>query len=287
MTNQLDGSEVTVEYEIVDAMDLFMDAIGPERFDVLLASNQPELELDFDGDVWPLGEVFSDAEQVRDLIKTSDSWTAYSKPHTKVYGNSSRDAEDISAIDDASLRQHVERSGIEDHDSADVIIVSREVQGGRIQAATLMGQSFPMVAAASAAIKIDREFLFRGAGDEWRALRLPTVSEDTTISDIVPLHERGEQLLLVIDGEGFYSSMDHGQTWEDFNLGEKRLAAARSIKTHVVGVPPTVYVLLDNDLGGEGEVDNFLFKLERRKWLERLRMGLIRVLSSPAESVVP
>lgn len=279
----LHGTTTPAEVRIVDAREMFEDAIGPERFDVLLASNDDALEIDYGGEPIRLSDVQREVE-LWDGLVASGEWVVYTEParrtvnvpHLRSRDDPARLRELREAIDvEATLAEHLVASQIAVMEHGVVEIVSRRTPAGEIRAATLLGRSFPMVASADTAVRVERRFLFAGAEDSaWRPVSLPTVEPDSTISDLIPLDAQGRRLLLLLEGEGLYHSSDAGRSWRRFNLGERRLATDGDVQVVAVGNPRVVHALVVNDLENVGDEDNHLFRLVWRDWLERLRIGL-------------
>lgn len=278
--NQLDGTETPVEFQIIDAMDLFIDAIGPERFDTLLATNDADLEVLQGGTLIRLSDIDQEIELWPELIRAQD-WVAHSKPASSSFpirtfrAAAQGEVPGLPKDDVESITTYLGSSGIGNMEWGSVDLVSRLTSGGIIRAATLVGQTGHGIAyGIDTSEEIRRVILFDGIDDEvWRTIRVPATRRDSRVLDIVTLDESGTRLLLVLSGEGLMYSSDSGHSWQDFNLGEKRLATVGAIKVVTMG-PEFVYALVDNDLKGDGSRENFLFRLQQRDWRDRLRLGL-------------
>jgi hypothetical protein len=114
--------------------------------------------------------------------------------------------------------------------------------------------------------------LYRGGSQTaWTVVDLPRDSPLTRVVDVFVLDAAGMRALVATDREGYFRTTDGGATWQSANFGESRLRAGGSLQTFPVG--PELYALavLNHQPGDD---DNPLFRLERREWVERWRVGL-------------
>ncbi len=289
--SRLDDQSGDFQYRIESAMDQFMGAMGPERFDQLLASNVTDLEIDYDGEAIRLSDVSMEFEIWQQLLDSGD-WITYTAPLINKYRITGRvQAHDDATITELSeqmngeltLARHLTNSDIGRMEMRSVSVLSRDHEAGQFRLATLYGvEEHPIAYSINTANIRQWQLLLQRPGEnDWSVLSLPTDDPALVVTDLNVLDHHGHRLLLTILGEGFYHSVDGGQVWEPFNVGENRLATDGTIKTVIVGVEPTIYALVDNDESTDGSQQNFLFRLTHRDWQTRLRIGLIEWLATP------
>jgi hypothetical protein len=286
--NLLDGSTTPARFRINDAMEVFRDAIGPERFDMRLGTNVADLEVDYDGTPILLSDIDGEVEIWDDLIESGD-WVAYSPPtrlELALIRSDSRTEESLrqelgERLDDPSaLAARLAASDILRMEQASLSIISRQTSSGAVELATLVGrQEHGIAGSVETTERVERLILFRRPGAvDWQPIAPPLTRLDSTPFDIVPLDDRAARLLLVFSGEGLVYSDDSGSTWQDFNLRERRLATDGDVKVIPAGTPASIYVLVDNDLESDGSRDNHLLRLDTRSWRGRLRIALLNLL---------
>jgi hypothetical protein len=123
------------------------------------------------------------------------------------------------------------------------------------------------------------QWLFRSSnGSDWVKVNLPLeVNPKYRVLNVRTLSEDGSQAILLTNSEGFFRTLDGGQTWEDINFGEASFIQGDKLKIIVTQSPSYVYVLVDhNQTFSEGE--NPLFSLKKRNWLDRWRAGFVDLL---------
>lgn len=288
--SNVDRSGGEFEYLIMDAMDEFLDAIGPERFDRRLASNVSDLQIDYDGFATHLADVdIAEESRIWQQLLDSGNWITYSAPVIRQYrivgrereGSDARISDLVDQLDgETALARDLAQSEIDTMEMRSAAILSRDEPAGRFRIATLLGREEHGIAHSATAMRTTRELFLQGPEQTaWRPISVPTTDPAATVSDLRVLDSDGRKILLVFGGEGFFRSLDGGETWTEFNVGEKRLAGVGAIKTVLVGAEPVVYALVDADLSGDGSRDNFLFRLERRNWRARLRIALVERLT--------
>ncbi len=111
----------------------------------------------------------------------------------------------------------------------------------------------------------------------WRQAVLPAGLPRIQIVDVHRSTDVPSLLFLVTDRAGVFRSRNFGVTWEEANFAEAALRQATNIK-FVLAPGPSAYALaiLHNK---PGEDSNPLFRLEKRNWITRCRLGLARILS--------
>jgi TIR domain len=286
--NLLDGSTTPATFRINDAMEVFRDAIGPERFDVRLGSNVADLEVDYGGSPMRLSDIDGEVEIWDQLIHSGD-WVVYSPParyELELISSRARTEDSLSQVlagrvdDAASLVAHLVASDILEMEQVQLAIASRPTARGTLRLATLLGREEHGIAfSVGTTDRVERMILFRSPEDaDWTEIRPPSTRLDSTPVDINSVDGEAMRLLLVLSGEGLAYSDDAGRTWQDFNLGETRLASDGEIQVIPAGDPASIYVLVDNELEGDGSRQNYLFRLDRRDWRDRLRLALVNWL---------
>jgi hypothetical protein len=125
--------------------------------------------------------------------------------------------------------------------------------------------------------ELPRVHLYRGATHTaWTVANLPNTTPSTTIVDVFPLDPRGQHALALTDREGYFRTSDGGVKWQSANFDEPRLQNGRAVKTIIVGTDVYSLAILNKNPGDD---DNPLFRLARRTWLQRWRIGVGRWLS--------
>jgi len=114
-------------------------------------------------------------------------------------------------------------------------------------------------------------FYRAGKDHNWRFMDLDRRSEQSRVEDVFRVSEETHETLVWAAGEGFFRTRNRGERWETTNLGESSFELARSVKSVLVG--PELYALAVFNTGADGGV-NPLFRLERRGWIRRWRVGV-------------
>lgn len=109
-------------------------------------------------------------------------------------------------------------------------------------------------------------------GGPWVSANLPS----DAVSGLWPLDATGQYSLLLTNDKGYFFTHNGGKTWEEGNYNETGFANGIYVKTFVLN-KNTIYALIDR---GEQASDppNPLFRLQKRNWWQRWRIGLIQLL---------
>jgi hypothetical protein len=105
---------------------------------------------------------------------------------------------------------------------------------------------------------------------------LPLETRATRVVDVLAIDPEMRSILVVSDREGLFRSVDGGATWSGANLGESRLRDGERVRVMVAG--STVFALAAVH-SQPGDDPNPLFRLTRRDWWRRWRLGLATLLS--------
>jgi hypothetical protein len=272
----LSDREITVEFNQVyldDGYDEWVEVWDPEH---LVFSNVSSEELTINGDT--LSSIENE-DDLWDEIINSQEWVTYQKPEFKELGDvyEGGEHEDVLKIvqeipnvtnHEALVRQLTPM--LKQAEISHVTLISSVARDVRADILEISG----FIDSPEMREGIPMQWLFRGtASSPW----LPLEVECTKVVDVKPLDREGKQALIITENKGYFRTGDDGKTWTEANFGEASFREGGQVKTIVAGSQPMIYSLVDrNKTFNKGE--NSLFRFKHRNWIERWRVGLIRVL---------
>ncbi len=281
IANRLEGRDVKVEYEIVDLQQSFVEANDGMWFKEKVLSSAPDRTVALGGSSISLDDI--DGEW--DELAATPELAAYRPPAVVKYERLGVLLQDKSGntlagrLGDKSLADVLRPLLTNDPDvDCTAVVVKRRDANRTFAAATLVTRIYNEVAHLLERRKVN--YLIHNPGHpQWHTVNLREgVGE---IVDVIPLDVTGNQLVVATETGGLLRTLNGGETWSDFNLGEDRLLAGRSIR--IIASTPAIYTLVDS-AAANPSATNFLFRHNRRGWLDRLRIALINLLSRPGRA---
>jgi hypothetical protein len=111
----------------------------------------------------------------------------------------------------------------------------------------------------------------------WIELKLSEILQKSKLLDLIALDASGKNFMILTTDKGYYRTFDGGKKWEESNYGEMSFQNGKTVKT-LVTPSSVVYAFVDkNTEFAEGI--NPVFRMEKRTWLERLRIGFAEILT--------
>jgi hypothetical protein len=286
--NRLDNSKSPAKWEVIELGEPFGEASQRWLKDGIVSNRSEPVELD-GLKLEPQELEYLGGASWKKVLESRE-WNHYQPPivkhlgHIALLGLESRERtfrqrqEELEAwlASDFSLKRLIDKRRREWSRFA-ATVVTRKSPGWSLSAARVISSYNSKVAH----LRPRRGILFllrNGRDSDWFEIKIPNPDAMSTIHDVVPLDETGERLLLVGKPLGIVESRDRGRSWADFNAGQPKFREGRSVKVVPAGSRPVIYALVDI-YGSSGVLDqNRLYRHHVRRWIERLRLGLIGLL---------
>jgi hypothetical protein len=219
----------------------------------------------------------SGADDLWDEIAADPQWVTYRPPNRRLLSSFPRRSSDVRADAtmaglDPALVAALDPSSL-DGDLVEFEQVSRATGDTHVAIATLAGVLDHQEVVAAPKLT----YYFRSPhSNRWASMRLPVESAATRIVDVVPAASNRRTVVVVTEREGLFRTTNAGETWERADFGESRL---RNSPRVVLSAGESFFALVSAG-NKPGDGPNPLFRLVRRDWIRRWRLGLARILAA-------